>query len=75
MLRPMIPLAIGIAILDEHTRLARLETNASSCHAAAIGTAVGRCIKLLMIHYDDRHRPEPEQDLPYDGQTPHKSHC
>ena len=39
MLRPMIPLAIGIAIPDEHTRLACLESNALSCLAAAIGTA------------------------------------
>jgi hypothetical protein len=39
MLRPMIPLAFGIAILDEHTRFTCLETNTPSCHTAAIGTA------------------------------------
>jgi hypothetical protein len=38
----MIPLAIGVAILDAHTRLAHLETNAP--HLAAIGTAVDRRI-------------------------------
>jgi hypothetical protein len=35
----MIPLTIGVAIPDEHTRLTRLETNALSCHDAAVGTA------------------------------------
>ena len=28
MLRPMSPLTVGIAVLDEHTRLTRLETGA-----------------------------------------------
>ena len=40
MLRPMILLAIGIAVLDKHTRLARLETGASFFHAA-ISTTLG----------------------------------
>jgi hypothetical protein len=35
----MIPLTYGIAILDRHTRLARLETNASLL--AALGAAAG----------------------------------
>jgi len=35
----MIPLAVSIAIPDEHTRLAHLETSAS--FLAAIGAAVG----------------------------------
>ena len=42
MLLPMIPLTVDIAILDEHTRLTCFETNALSCHAAAVGTAVHR---------------------------------
>jgi hypothetical protein len=33
----MILLAVGVAILDEHTRLTRFETNASI--SAALGTA------------------------------------
>ena len=37
MLRPMIPLTIGVTILDEHTRLTCLETNAS--FFTAIGAA------------------------------------
>ena len=41
MLGPMFPLAIGVAILDKHTRHTCLETDTLSCHAAAIGTAVG----------------------------------
>jgi hypothetical protein len=36
----MIPLAIGIAIPDEHARVACLETIALSCHAAAIGIII-----------------------------------
>ena len=39
MLGPMFPLAIGVAILDKHTRHTCLETDTLSCHAAAIGTA------------------------------------
>jgi hypothetical protein len=40
MLRPMIPLALGVAILDEHTSLTCLETNGTSplLFLAAIGT-------------------------------------
>jgi hypothetical protein len=38
----MIPLTVGIAILDEHASLTRLETYASLL--AAIGTAVDRRI-------------------------------
>jgi hypothetical protein len=38
-LRPMFLLTFSIAIPDEHTRFTRLETNALSFHAAAIGTA------------------------------------
>jgi hypothetical protein len=40
MLRPMIPLTRGVAVLDIHTQLACLETDAPSCRDAAIGTAV-----------------------------------
>jgi hypothetical protein len=47
----MIPLAIGVAIPDEHARLTCLETNASlSCHSAAIGTAVDRRIADKTVH-------------------------
>jgi hypothetical protein len=47
----MIPLAIGVAVLDEHTRLASLETSNSSCRTAAVGTAVDRRIdKMMMVH-------------------------
>jgi hypothetical protein len=46
----MILLTIGIAIPDEHARLTRLETNTPSCHAAAIGTAVGRRIVIEIGH-------------------------
>jgi hypothetical protein len=45
---PMILLAIGIAILDEHTRLTRLETS-TSLHAA-IGTAVDR--RIVRVDHD-----------------------
>ena len=40
MRRPMIPLALCAAILDEHTSLARLETDAPLL--AALGAAGGR---------------------------------
>ena len=39
--RPMLPLACGVAILDEHTRLTRLETDTYSLNTT-IGTAGGR---------------------------------
>jgi hypothetical protein len=39
MLRPMIPLTIGVAVLDDFTRCTRLETDAPLLTAAAIGTA------------------------------------
>ena len=42
----MIPLAIGVAIPDEHTRLTHLETDAPL--NAAFGTAVGRCICTIV---------------------------
>ena len=41
----MILLAVGVAILDEHTRLAHLETNAPLL--AALGTAECRRIAKL----------------------------
>ena len=47
--RPMIPLTIGVPILDEHTRLARLETNAPI--NATLGAAVDPCI-VTIIHPD-----------------------
>jgi hypothetical protein len=36
----MLPLTYGIAILDEHTRLACLETHVTPLLLAALGTAV-----------------------------------
>ena len=48
MLLPMIPLAIGVAIPDEHTRFTCLETNTP--FIAALGTAVDRCI-VRIDHY------------------------
>ena len=39
MLRPMIPLTCGVAILDDHTRLTCLETSAPS-NAALGATAI-----------------------------------
>jgi hypothetical protein len=43
MRRPMLPLADGVTIPDAHTRLARLETNASvPLLLAALGAAAGR---------------------------------
>jgi hypothetical protein len=42
MRRPMLPLARGIAVLDEHTRLTRLETDGTPLSLvllAAIGAA------------------------------------
>ena len=39
MLRPMFPLARGVAILKSHTRLTYLETNASPLDIAAFGAA------------------------------------
>jgi hypothetical protein len=44
----MILLAIGIAILDEPTRLTHLETNAPLL--AALGAAVDRLI-VRIVHY------------------------
>ena len=40
MRRPMILLTLGVTIFDEHTRLARLETDAPLL--AALGAAAGR---------------------------------
>jgi hypothetical protein len=45
----MISLAFGVAITDEHTRLTRLETDAS-LHAA-FGAAAGRRI-VTIIHFN-----------------------
>jgi hypothetical protein len=45
-LRPMLPLALGVAILDEFTRCTRLETGAPLL--AALGTAVHRF--NVMVH-------------------------
>jgi hypothetical protein len=43
MRRPMLPLANGVAILDGHTRLTRLQTDVPLL-LATLGAAVGRCI-------------------------------
>jgi hypothetical protein len=50
MLGPMILLTISIAIFDEHARLTCLESNALSCHATAIGTAMCRRIVIEIVH-------------------------
>jgi hypothetical protein len=50
--RPMILLAIGVAILHEHTCLARLETNASLL--AALGAAASR--RIMSIHRSARQK-------------------
>jgi hypothetical protein len=44
MRRPMLLLALGIAVLDAHTRLTHLKTDGTplSLLLAAIGAAVGR---------------------------------
>jgi hypothetical protein len=47
-------LALGVTITDEHTRLARLETDAS-LHAA-LGAAVGRRNVTIIIHFRFNHR-------------------
>ena len=44
MLRPMFVLTRSIAVFDEHTRLTRLEADATPILLAALGTAVARCI-------------------------------
>jgi hypothetical protein len=44
----MIPLAIGVAILDDHASLTHLETGAS--FLAALGAAVDRLI-VGIVHY------------------------
>jgi hypothetical protein len=44
----MILLAISIAILDEPTRLACLETDYTSLHAAALGAAACRHNIILL---------------------------
>jgi len=46
--RPMLPLARGVAILDERTRLTRLKTSAPLL--AALGTAADRRIAKIMVH-------------------------
>jgi hypothetical protein len=46
----MIPLAIGVAILDEHARLARLQTDATI--NATLGAAVDSCfVTIEIIHH------------------------
>ena len=52
----MIPLAIGIAIPDEHARLAGLDIDAS--HLAALSTAVSRHIAKMvqMVLSNDTQR-------------------
>jgi hypothetical protein len=45
----MIPLTIGITILDEVARLARLEAEADApLLLAALGTATGACIVMII---------------------------
>ena len=44
---PMLPLTIGVAILDEPTRLARLETDGTS-PLTALGAAISRRIDQIV---------------------------
>jgi hypothetical protein len=44
----MILLACGAAVLDEHARLACLETNTPYCHATAIGAAACRHVLVFL---------------------------
>ena len=51
----MILLALGIAIPDEHARLARLETSASPLDIAALGAAAcPRIIRSIVVHALER---------------------
>jgi hypothetical protein len=54
----MIPLAIGVAILDEHTSFARLETDGTPL-LTALGAAVDCCI-VTSIHPDLFYSPLSE---------------
>ena len=54
----MIPLAIGIAIPDEHARLARLETNAS--HTTSLCTAIGTA-GVDLVHSSGRSSWTPHK--------------
>jgi hypothetical protein len=59
MLLPMIPLTLGIAILDELTLLTRLETSAPLL--AAIGTAADRSIAPHHDEKDEKENTEGEK--------------
>ena len=57
--RPMVLLTIDIAILDKLARLACLETDYTSCNAAAVGTAVGRIMRIVhACSILSKHTPE-----------------
>ena len=49
MFRPMIPLAFSVAILDELTRLARLEIDNAPLFLATLGTAAADCRNHLLL--------------------------
>ena len=55
----MLPLADGVTILDAHTRLARLETNATpSLLLAAVGAAAACCHFTLPTQLRDENGRE-----------------
>jgi hypothetical protein len=54
MFLPMIPLTIGVAVFDEHTRHTCLEANDATLLLAAFGTALGRR-KGRRIHVEHRN--------------------
>ncbi len=55
MLRPMIPLAFGVAIFDEPARLARLEADGTPLLLAALGAAGGCCHSTARYSYFTLH--------------------
>jgi hypothetical protein len=62
MLRPMILLALSVAVLDDHTRLACLETNDAPLLLATLGTGIDNLVHTgLLIEGVDWERD--------DGQT------
>jgi hypothetical protein len=56
MFLPMIPLTIGVAVLDEHARHTCLEANDAPLLLAAFGTALGRRNNAtMMVHVTERN--------------------
>jgi hypothetical protein len=68
----MLLLANSVAILNRHTRLARLETDTSLL--AALGAALDRCI-VLIIHFNTSYQPPNRTPFLKSllGETPRKN--